>query len=91
MDQGEPAPLPISAILRRLLAHFGLRLQLFADTKQLAEPWSKWLDIPIISVPLPVTVSVGQDRPAKVRPNLVFPGGRTENVFRRGKRTPFEG
>ena len=82
MDQSEPGPVPISAILHRLLDHFGHKLQLFADTKPLAELWSKLLDIPITSVPLPVTVPVGQARPANVPPNLVFPGGgRTEKGY----------
>jgi glycosyltransferase involved in cell wall biosynthesis len=82
MDESDPGPQPISAILHRLMGHFGQNLQICADTKPLAELWSKLLGVPIQTVPLPVTVPVGQARPASVPPNLVFPGGgRTEKGY----------
>ena len=75
MDQSEPGPSPITGIIRRLLDHFGPRLHLFADTRQLAGVWRDVLGAPVTAVPVPVSVSTGQDRPARVPPNLVYPGG----------------
>ena len=75
MDQTDPGPSPISAIMRRLGDHFGSRLQLFADTRPLAKLWHELLDVPVVAVPIPVTELADQDRPIKTPPNLVFSGG----------------
>ncbi len=75
MDDSEPGPEPTHALLRRLQAHLGPRLFLFADTDSLAALWSSVSGLPVATVPLPVKVPANPPRTRDGLPHLVFPGG----------------
>lgn len=75
MDRDDPAPRPVPAVLRSLIAAFGRRLRLLADTAELAALWSGKLGVPVRIAPLPVTVPERPPRPSADLPHCVFVGG----------------
>jgi hypothetical protein len=75
MDQSDPGPTPIGAILLRLHSHFGSRLRLYADTEPLADLWRRLLGMPVFWVPVPTDVPAFEERQPGERPHLVFAGG----------------
>ncbi len=75
MDQTDPGPAPVDAILRRLHSHFGSRLRLFADTEPLADLWRRLLGISVLPAPVPADMPAAQERRPRLRPHLVFAGG----------------
>ena len=75
MDQSDPGPTFIDAILRRLHSYFGSRLRFFADTEPLADLWHRLLGVPVFVAPVPANVPAVQVRQRRLRPHLVFAGG----------------
>jgi glycosyltransferase involved in cell wall biosynthesis len=75
MDRDDPGPLPIPPILTGLAAHFGKQLRLLADTPPLARLWSKALNLPVATAPLPVVAPPVRDAPPGRPPHLLFAGG----------------
>lgn len=76
MDVADAAPQPVKTVLTSLIAHFGDRLHLFADTDQLAGIYQTLLSSPVATVPLPVMVLPARQAPVGAAlPHLVFAGG----------------
>jgi glycosyltransferase involved in cell wall biosynthesis len=75
MDRDDAGPLPIAAILKGLVAHFGERLRLLADTAPLALLWSVALDRAVVTAPLPVVAPPVRTGPPGQPPHLLFLGG----------------
>ena len=75
MDIADPGPQPVQQVLGGLIAHFGDRLHLFADTGQLAELYRSLVGVPIATVPLPVMAPPIRRGPVALLPHLVFAGG----------------
>lgn len=75
MEADDAAPDPLPVLLRRLVARFGARLRLFADTAQLAEDFSALSGLPVRTVPLPIVVPDAAPHAPAGLPHIVFAGG----------------
>jgi glycosyltransferase involved in cell wall biosynthesis len=75
MDIADAAPQAVKTVLARLIAHFGDRLHLFADTEQLADLYRTLVSAPVATVPLPVMAPPIRRGPVAPLPHLVFAGG----------------
>jgi glycosyltransferase involved in cell wall biosynthesis len=75
MEADDPASEPLAALLHRLVARFGPRLRLFADTEQLAAQFVAFSGLPVRPVPLPIIVPSVPDRPPAALSHVVFAGG----------------
>jgi glycosyltransferase involved in cell wall biosynthesis len=75
MDITDAAPLGMKTVLTRLIAHFGNRLHLFADTEELSAIYQRLVSCPVATVPIPVVAPPVRRRPISALPHLVFAGG----------------
>jgi len=75
MDRADAAPQTVATVLALLIAHFGRRLSLFADTAQLAAIYQVLLSTAVATVPLPVMAPPIRRGPIGTPPHLVFAGG----------------
>jgi len=74
MDLTDAAPRSTAVVLHRLIAQFGTRLHLFADTAELARAYAALTDAKVGVAPLPVQVPQRHPRTDGI-PHLVFAGG----------------
>ncbi len=74
MDKNEPAAELIATVLTRLVAAFGSRLRLFADTEGLADLYRQLVAHPVDVVPLPVVAPPPKAGPIGAPPHIVFAG-----------------
>ena len=76
MEATDAAPVPVKDVLQALIARFGDRLRLLADTEALAALYRDLLHHPMRSVPIPVTLQPGPARHGAIdRPHVIFAGG----------------
>jgi glycosyltransferase involved in cell wall biosynthesis len=75
MDIADAAPQPVKLVLASLIAHFGDRLHLFADTGQLADLYRSLVAVPVTTVSVPVMAPPIRRGPVAAVPHLVFAGG----------------
>lgn len=74
MDKNERAIEPVATVLSRLVAAFGSRLRLFADTEGLAGLYRPLVAHPVGVVPLPIVAPPPKTGPIGVPPHIVFAG-----------------
>lgn len=74
MDKNEPAAELIATVLTRLVAAFGSRLRLFADTEGLAGLYQRLVSHPVGVVPLPVVALPPKAGPIGAPAHIVFAG-----------------